>query len=114
MYEDVMYSFEDLEIIGVMGRKIYVKTQVLSDWYFEDGDFHWAGLLFDFSSWTKLQKEWIKNKKVHCEYYNHFCGFGQVASEVKYISDVMFVIDNEEMFVPLFKPINFHVDMEHG
>jgi hypothetical protein len=111
---DITYDFEKLEIVGVMGQKVFVKSQIMSYDMFEDDELHWVCLLFNMTSWTQLQKTWIRSKKDICELYNHFCGWGMVISDSVEVGEVDIEIGDEIVIVPLLKPTDFFVDMEHG
>ncbi|MBM3454204.1 MAG: hypothetical protein FJX80_03535 [Bacteroidetes bacterium] len=115
---EVSFNFDELEIVGVFGRKIYVKAKISIDDLDDEIELYnvWGCLEFSMTTWIELQKKWIKEKKEYCERYDYFCGFGTVASTAENKGDVELVIDNtnEVVLVPLYKPLDFYIDMEHG
>ena len=115
---EVSFNFDELEIAGVLGRKIYVKAKISIDDLDDDIELYnvWGCLEFSMTTWIKLQKEWIKAKKNHCELYDYFCGKGLVSSEAQNLGLIDLVVDNrnEAILVPLYKPLDFLIDMEHG
>ena len=111
MENTISYSYENLKIIGAYGKNIYVLPEHLTD---EDGEELQACLVFTMTKWVELQKSWIGEKKDFCERYNHFCGYGEIISNYTSIGEIDVRIGEEIKIVPLLKPIDFLVDMEHG
>ena len=111
MKNTITYSYDNLQIVGAYGKDIYVLPQYLMG---EDTEDMKACLVFSMTKWIELQKAWISEKKDFCERYNHFCGWGDVISQYVCVGEIDVRIDNEIKVVPLLKPLDFLVDMEHG
>ena len=114
----VIFDFNGLEIVGVFGRNIYVKTRmsIFDEENEIDTSYVWGCLEFSMTTWVELQKNWIQEKRKYCERHDYFCGYGSIISTAKNIGVIDLFIDDSDdtVFVPLYKPLKFSVDMEHG
>jgi hypothetical protein len=117
--ETVSYMMNELEIIGAIGKEVYVRAEV-SHFNDEKKEFthEWVCLVFSMTSYMNMQKEYIKNKKMICEAYNEFCGWSDITSDCEVIGSVDMLIEtedvNEIVEVRALRPKNFQVCMEHG
>jgi hypothetical protein len=111
MENTITYFYDNLEIIGAAGKNIYVLPTDLLE---KDGEEIEACLVFTMTKWVELQKAWITEKKEFCERYNHFCGWGDITSHYTCVGEIDVRIGDEIKVVPLLKPLDFLVDMEHG
>ena len=122
--ETINYMFNELEIIGAMGKNIYVRTTIDHwDETQEEGvssynRSEFVCLVFSMTSWMKLQKTYIDGKKKICEMYDHFCGWSDIESEVEFVGMVEMRVEHDDVSeiveVRALRPKTFDVCMEHG
>jgi len=122
--EEISYMMNELEIIGAMGKNIYVRASI--DHYDETehegvlkyGRSEFVCLVFSMTSYMEMQKTYIKNKKKICEAYGHFCGWSDIVSDCEFVGYVDMRVEhddvNEIVEVRALRPKNFQVCMEHG
>jgi len=129
MTKQISYSFNEMQIVGAVGQAIYVKT-LMYDYQNDDDVEQWICLVFSMTKWIELQKAWVNCKKDFCERYQHFCGWGSVSSECSLLGEIDLRIDpdfrdpnfdfdthdfsKDIKMVPVYRPKDFFVDMEHG
>lgn len=102
----VSYSFDDLEILGVVGENVYIR-----------GDYNQGKtciVRISRSLFVDSLNYWLNDKKRHCEKWNEFCGVMGRISATEFI-------EVKETILNVFKAKAFHVsaidtdtDMEHG
>ena len=110
MDNTISYPYDNLKVMGVMGQNIFVKPEYI---YSADNEFQGC-LVMSMTKWVELQKCWLKQKKGFCERYEHFCGVGDITSHYTRVGEIDIRIEDEIQMVPLLKPFDFLVDMEHG
>jgi len=122
--EQVSYMMNELEIIGAMGKNIYVRA-IIEHWNETENEgvlrydrSEFVCLVFSMTSYMEMQKTYIKNKKKICEMYGHFCGWSDITSDCEFVGYVDMRVEhddvNEIMEVRALRPKNFQVCMEHG
>lgn len=109
--EQVYFSYDDLNILGVLKEIIYVKG-----YYYDNTDERINCILgFTKSLFKDTINLWLKDKEEYCERYNHFCGamgsiicinFTITNQEIKYYDEVLPVI--------IVNTIENTCNMEHG
>ena len=115
-YCSISFSFDNFEILGVFGKKIYLRGDIFQEG--SEGDE--CIIIISHKLLNKAMSLWIKDKKEYCERWDEFCGkMGSIYldkyTEVDRIN--LLSINNEKFFMArAFEVISFEnsTDMEHG
>jgi len=100
------YSFDDLDILGVFGKDVYLKGTINFE---QDCVIQIPRQLF-----KRSMDYWLNDKKDYCERYDHFCGVMGSIRPLDYQEMGTTVVDEVELKVFKFTSIDSNTDMEHG
>lgn len=110
--DSVYFSYDELNIIGVLNQNVYVQGY----YYDEPETFRVDCLLkLDMSLFKSTLDLWLKDKKEYCERWKEFCGvMGSIASKDFSILDEEMTYYDKVLRVISVNSIEDTCDMEHG
>lgn len=103
---EVSYSFECLEIIGVVGEDVFLRGAL---------DFEQDCLIqISRRLFMESMEYWLDDKKDYCERYDHFCGVMGSIRSLDCEKNGKIEVDGKLLRVYKVNAIDSDTDMEHG
>ena len=103
---EVTYSFDDLNVLGVHGKDVFLKGKI--NFEFD------CVILISKQLFKKSLDLWLRDNKVYCERWGHFCGnMGSIrALDYKKVDQIE--LDEQELNLYKINTIEKFGDIEHG